>query len=207
MIRLLIADDHAIVRDGLRRLLHTTPDLRVAVEVDNGADAVGAAADPSLRVAVIDLSLPHLSGLELVAALREARPDLRLVVFSMHPEDKLAAHLVRAGASAYVCKDRPLTELVAAIRAVARGERYLSASLSALVEASAASAAPHTTFSPREAQVFELLLAGRSVNEMAGMLEISASTVSNHLARVREKLGVGTNAEVLIYAHRAGLLG
>ena len=97
MIHLMIADDHAIVRDGLRRLLHTTPDLRVAAEVDNGADAIGAAADPSLRVAVIDLSLPHLSGLELVHALHARRPDLRLVVFTMHPEDKLAAHLIRAG--------------------------------------------------------------------------------------------------------------
>lgn len=206
MIHLMIADDHAIVRDGLRRLLHTTPDLRVAAEVDNGADAIGAAADPSLRVAVIDLSLPHLSGLELVHALHARRPDLRLVVFTMHPEDKLAAHLIRAGASAYVCKDRPLTELIAAIRTVAAGGHHLSETLRALVQAPDAGAAPHTSFSPRETQVFELLLAGRSVNEIAQTLEISGSTASNHLARVRDKLGASTNAEVLIYAHRAGLL-
>lgn len=206
MIRILIADDHAIVRDGLRRLLHTTPDLRVVAEVDNGADAVGAAADPELDVAVVDLSLPHLAGLELVSALRQARPALKLVLFSMHPEDMLAAHLIRAGASAYVCKDKPLTELIAAIRAAAAGERTLSDALAALVDAHASGAAPHTTFSARESQVFELLLAGRSVNEIASVLEINASTASNHLARVREKLGASTNAEVLLYAHRAGLL-
>lgn len=206
MIQVLIADDHAIVRDGLRRLLNTTSDLRVGAEVDNGADAVGAAADPRLRVAVVDLSLPHLAGLELVRALREARPDLRLVIFTMHPEDRLAAHLVRAGASAYVCKDRPLPDLLDAIRAAARGERHLSPALAALLDEPAATAAPHLSFSAREAQVFALLLAGRSVNEIAAALEIGSSTASNHLSRIREKLGAATNAEVLLYAHRVGLL-
>lgn len=206
MIQVLVADDHAIVRDGLRRLLHTTPDLRVIAEVDNGADAVGAAADTTAQVAVVDLSLPHIGGLELVKAMCAARPQLRLVIFSMHPEDKLAAHIIRAGASAYVCKDRPLTDLITAIRAAAAGERYVSDALAALVEASTAGDAPHRSFSAREAQVFDGLLAGRSVGEIAASLEINGSTASNHLARIREKLGVSTNAEVLIYAHRAGLL-
>ncbi len=207
MINLLIADDHAIVRDGLRRLLHTTPDLRVLAEVDNGADAVEAAARPGLHVAVVDLSLPHLSGLDLVRVLRARHPSLRLVVFTMQAEDILAVHLVRAGVMAYVCKDRPLDELIAAIRAAAEGRRTLSTRLSELLDEQPADSAPHTRLSRREAQVFELLLAGRSVGEIAEALEINGSTASNHLAKVREKLGVSTNAEVMIYAHRAGLMG
>lgn len=206
MIPILIADDHAIVRDGLRRLLHTTPDLRVVAEVDNGADAVDAAKDPSLRVAVIDLSLPHLAGLDLVRVLRAQRPDLRLVIFTMHPEDSLAVHLIRAGATAYVAKHKPLSELIGAIRAADAGERTLSPELERLLCDSVPETAPHAGFSRREAQVFDLLLQGRTVSEMAQLLEISASTASNHLAHVREKLGVSTNAEVLIYAHRMGLL-
>ncbi|MBL9103215.1 MAG: response regulator transcription factor [Myxococcales bacterium] len=206
MIEVLIVDDHAIVRDGLSRLLHTTPDLRVAAAVDNGADAVAAVGDPKVQVAVVDLSLPHLAGLDLVRVLFAERPDLRVVVFTMQTEDLLAAHLIRAGVLGYVSKDRPLDELLAAIRAVVRGERFISPRLAALVDEPAARHAPHTALSRREAQAFELLLAGKSVGEIAEIMEIGSSTASNHLAKIREKLGVSTNAEVLIYAHRMGLL-
>lgn len=204
MIEVLIADDHAIVRDGLRRLLSTTSDLRVAAEADNGADAV-AACTADIQVAVVDLSLPHLGGLDLVRVLLERRPDLRVVVFTMQPEDLIAAHLIRAGALGYVRKERPLDELLAAIRAAAEGRRAISPRLRALVDESAA-AAPHTTLSRRESQAFELMIAGKSVGEIAEVMEISSSTASNHLARIREKLGASTNAEVLLYAHRLGLL-
>lgn len=206
MIGVLVADDHAIVRDGLRRLLQTTEDLRVVAAVESGADAVSASADPAVQVAVIDLSLPHLGGLDLVRVLRTERPALRLVVFTMQPEDVLAVHLVRAGVLAYVSKDRPLSELLTAIRAAAEGRPTLSPRLAAQVAAGADASAPHHALSRREAQAFELLLAGRSVGEIAAALEISGSTASNHLAKVREKLGVSTNAEVLLYAHRVGLL-
>jgi DNA-binding NarL/FixJ family response regulator len=206
MIDVLVVDDHAIVRDGLRRLLHTTSDLRVAAAVDNGADAVAAVGDPTIQVAVVDLSLPHLAGLDLLRVLLAARPDLRVVVFTMQTEDLLAAHLIRAGVLGYVSKDRPLDDLLVALRAVARGERFISSRLAALVDEPAAVRAPHTTLSRRESQAFELLIAGKSVGEIAEVMEIGSSTASNHLAKIREKLGVSTNAEILIYAHRMGLL-
>jgi DNA-binding NarL/FixJ family response regulator len=206
MIQLLVADDHSIVREGLRRLLHTTDDLRVLAETDNGADVIEAARDPRLNLAIIDLSLPHLAGLDLVRLLRERRPDLRLVIFTMHPEDRLAVHLIRAGASAYVPKHRPLSDLVDAIRVAAAGGCWVSPDLATLLASTPVDDKPHTTLSRREAQVFDLLLQGRSVTEIAQILEINGSTASNHLTRVREKLGVHTTAEVLLYAHRVGLL-
>lgn len=206
MIELLIADDHTIVRDGLRRLLHTTNDLRVRVEVDNGADAVAAIDDPRIQLAVVDLSLPHLAGVDLVRVLLAKRPDLRVVVFTMQPEDLLAAHLIRTGVLGYVTKDRPLEDLLAAIRSAAEGHRAVSDRLAALLAETSTTRAPHTTLSRRESQAFELLLAGKSVGEIAEVMEIGGSTASNHLAKIREKLGVGTNAEVLLYAHRMGLM-
>lgn len=205
MIEILIADDHAVVRDGLRRFLDTTPDLRVIAEVDNGADAVAAVEDPRIQLAIVDLSLPHLGGFDLVQMLLSKRPELRVVVFTMHPEDLMAVHLVHAGVLGYVTKDRPLDELLAALRAAAVGRRSISHELAARLS-DAPSGQPHASLSRRESQALELLLAGKSVGEIAQIMEIGSSTASNHLAKVREKLGASTNAEVLIYAHRVGLI-
>lgn len=204
MIRVLIADDHAIVREGVRRLLSTQPDLSVVGEADNGADAVGL-LERAAEILVLDLSLPHVSGADLVRLVRERRPALGIVAFTMQPEDRLAAHLIRLGVRGYVCKDRPVTDLIAAIRAVAAGDRWLSDRLHHLA-GDHDPAQPHERLSAREAQVFQHLIQGRSVNEIALALEIGPSTASNHLMKIREKLGVETTPEILIYAHRAGLL-
>ena len=208
-IHLLLADDHAIVRDGLRRLLTAQPDMCLLGEADNGADTVGLLELPESRpadVLILDLSLPHIGGIDLVRLIRQKRPALRILVFTMQPEDRLALYLIQAGIQGYVCKDRPVSDLLAAIRAVAKGDRWLSPRLQHLVneEDSGSQRQPHERLSPRESQVFTLLLSGKSVNEIAQNLEIGASTASNHLMRIREKLGVETTQEILIYAHRAG---
>lgn len=139
--------------------------------------------------------------------IRERRPEVGIVVFTMQSEDLLATHMVHAGILGYVCKDRPVNELLDAIRAAAQGKSSYSPKLEALLaENTEDNAPPHHSFSQREAQVFELLLAGKSVRDIAEILEIGGSTASTHLSRVREKLGVTTNAEILLYARRVGLI-
>ena len=203
MIRVLLADDHPIVREGVRRLFEAHPDFRVVGEVADGADVVAALDARPTDVLLLDLSLPHLSGLELVALVRERHPAVRILVFTMAPEDTLALHYFERGVSGFLTKGRPAEELLNAVRKIAGGGRYLPDTLKKL---ETTAELPHTTLTAREYQVFVALLGGASVYEIAGVLEIGASTVSNHLARVRQKLGVETNAEILIYAHRIGLL-
>ena len=208
MIRVIIADDHPIVRHGLRRLIDLEPDLRVVAEAADGAEVVALVSAVAADVLVLDLSLPHIRGLELVHLLRERHPKLPILVFSVQPEDMLSLHLLDAGVSGYINKDRDVDQVTTAIRAVAAGRRHLSAGLARLVEARGrdSALAPHERLSARERQVFVLLLQGMSVNAIAAELEIGDSTASNHLSQVREKLGVKTTAEVLLYAARAGLL-
>ncbi|MCO4774257.1 MAG: response regulator transcription factor, partial [Deltaproteobacteria bacterium] len=181
-----------------------------------GSAADGAALTELLQatpcdVLVVDLSLPHLSGMELIRAVAEWYPTLPMVVFTMQPEDALALHIVRSGASAYLCKDRSSDELLEAIRHVSRGHRYLTDRLRELEAAEAASSpgasAPHESLSARQTQVFRLLLEGRSVSDIAAKLEMAGSTTSNHIAEIRRKLGVDTVGEIVLYAHRMGLLG
>lgn len=207
MTRIVIADDHPIVRDGLRRLLSRQPDLAVAGEAVDGADLVDVLGRTPCDVLVLDLSLPHIRGLELVRLVRERWPEVGIVAFTVQPEDRLAVHLVEAGLSGYVTKDVGAPQLLDAVRRVARGERVLSPQLHGRIAlAGTAAGAPHESLSPRESQVFRLLLQGMSVRAIAGELEVQASTASNHLSRVRTKLGVENNGEVLLYALRAGLV-
>lgn len=209
MIRVIIADDHPIVRHGLRRLIELEPDLTVVAEAADGAEVMALVGAVACEVLVLDLSLPHIRGLELVHLLRERHPRLPILIFSVQPEDMLSLHLLDAGVAGYINKDRDVDQVTTAIRAVAAGRRHLSANLARLVEArgkASALVAPHERLSARERQVFLRLLQGMSVNAIAAELEISDSTTSNHLSHVREKLGVTTNAEVMLYAARVGLL-
>ncbi len=208
MIRVLIADDHPIVRHGLRRALSLQPDIEVVGEAADGAEVVELVESCEADVLVLDLSLPHIRGLELVHIVRERRPELRILVFSVQPEDTLSLHLLEAGVSGYLSKDRGIEAVLEGVRAVAAGRRYVTDRLRELAigRTAATGSLPHEQLSVRERQVFDRLLQGMSVNAIADELEVSASTVSNHLARIREKLGVTQNAQALLYASRVGLL-
>ena len=205
LVRILLADDHPVVRHGLKAFLDHQTGLRVVAEVADGPAAVEVASAGGVDVAIVDLSLPQLGGLDLVRVLRDVAPSVGIVVFTLQPEDALALHFIEAGACAYLSKDRPADDLVRAVRLAAMGRRYLTDTLQGL--GARPPARPHDALSAREAQVFYLLLKGMAVADIALALEISASTASNHLASIRDKLGVGSNGEVLLYAHRAGLLG
>lgn len=208
MIRVFVADDHPLLRDGLRRVIELQADLTLVAEAEDGAALLERLEERPCDVLVLDLSLPYLRGLELVRAVTERHPGLRILVYSVQPEDRLSLHLLEAGVAGYLSKDRGADELVRAIRAVARGERYLSDALRRLaaLDPMEDQRPPHERLSVREVEVFQLLLRGLSVSDIATELEIQASTASNHMARIREKLGVSTNGEVMLYAFRAGLI-
>jgi len=209
VIRVILADDHAIVRHGVRRLIDDQPDMMVVADVDDGARVIETLQATPCDVLVLDLSLPHRSGLDILAELRDSAPRLHVVVLSMYPEDQLALHLLRAGVGAYLNKQRDPAELLTAIRRVAGGGRYVTDALAdlALVQPDAGTdGPPHHALTARERQVFFLLLEGRGVSEVAAELDLSASTVSNHVAAIKEKLGASSIGEIVRYASRVGLV-
>jgi DNA-binding NarL/FixJ family response regulator len=207
MIRVLIADDHAIVRDGVQRLLSLDPEFVVVAVAKDGEDALALLGKSAVDVAIVDLSLPKLGGVELIRTLRATYPALAIVVLTMYPEDQLALHMLSLGVFAYLSKSRGPEEILCAVRAAARGERYLTDTLSELSGAKhQTERLPHQSLSPREYQVFLLLISGKTVSEVGYEMELSTSTVSNHVSKIREKLGAASLGEILRYANRVGLL-
>jgi len=207
VIRVLVADDHAIVRKGVRDLIDAQPDMTVVAEASEGAEVCEQAA--GVDVVTLDLSFPDLGGIEVLKRLREVAPRVVVIVLTMYPEDHMAWHITQLGAAAYLNKSRPPEELIRAIRTATREGRYITAELSQLAfEAQLPSTpeAPHHHLTTREYQVFLALIAGKSVNQIAVDLAVASSTVSNHVAAIRSKLGAASITDVVRYAHRAGLL-
>jgi DNA-binding NarL/FixJ family response regulator len=208
VIRVFLADDHAIVRHGLRQLIAAQPDMQLVGEASDGRQVLTAAGRSSWDVLVLDLSLPRVNGTEVLRRLRVELPRLRILVLSMYPESQYAARLLREGAAAYLSKTHAPEEVLAAVRAVARGGTYVSATIAEeLRAADDGGEPPHASLSAREYQVFTLIFQGSRVSDIAAELDLSASTVSNHVARIKEKLGARSIAEIVNYAHRAGLVG
>jgi DNA-binding NarL/FixJ family response regulator len=198
-LRVFLVDDHDVVRAGLRALLSAEPDLEVVGESGDGGAALRSHELRSADVLVLDLSLPRIDGTEVLRRVHRVQPELPVVVLSMYPEEPFASRAIAAGAAAYVHKSAPSSALIEAIRTAARGTPQP-------VRAPAPAALPHEKLTPREFQVFVLLIRGRSVSEIAAELDLTMPTVSTHLGRVREKLGARTNGDVVAYAHRAGLI-
>jgi two-component system invasion response regulator UvrY len=209
LIRVFVADDHAIVRDGLKRLISETQGLEVAGEAAKGREVLQKAGVESWDVLLLDLSFEDLGGLEVLRRVKAIAPKLPVLVLSMFPEEQYAVRVLRLGASGYLSKGRSSAELVDAIRTVARGRRYITAAVAdALVEAGdGGGGAPHELLTAREHDVFMLVAQGRAPGDIAAELFVSPSTVSSHLAHIREKLGVKTNGEIVQYVFRAGLAG
>lgn len=207
MIRVFLADDHAIVRDGLKRLISETPGFTLAGETAKGREALARAVEPDVDVLVLDLSLEDVGGLEVLRRLRTLRPKLPIVVLSMYPEEQYAVRVLKLGAQAYLSKGRSSRELVEAITLAAQGRRYVTETVADALLGTNGDKTPHESLSEREHQVFALIAHGRTPGDIAAELNVSASTVSTHLVHIREKLGVRTNGEIVQYAYRAGLAG
>ncbi len=210
MIRVLIADDHAVVREGLKRIVAQNADMTVAGEAGTGHEVLEFVRTRECDVVLLDLSMPGKDGLDTLKELRVDKPHLPVLVLSVYPEDQYAVRLLRAGASGYLTKESAPEELVAAIRKVSRHGRYVSASLAERLASfldSSDDRPPHERLSDREYRVMIMIASGNTVGEVADSLCLSVKTVSTYRARALEKLNMRTNAEFAFYAMKQGLLG
>jgi two-component system invasion response regulator UvrY len=210
MIRLLIADDHPVVREGLRRIVAEQPWMTVVGEATSGEEVLVRARSTKADVLLLDVSMPGRGFLEILREIRIEQPQLRVLVLSMHPEEQYAVRALRAGADGYLTKNHSPEQLVEAIRKVVRGGKYVSASLAERLAqdlALGSGGGPHhEALSNREYEVLCLLGSGRSVKETAGELGVSPKTVSTYRARVLEKMQLASNADLVRYAAQHDLI-
>jgi DNA-binding NarL/FixJ family response regulator len=203
MIRVLIADDHTILREGLKQLLLAAGDLEVVGEARDGNEVMQQVRALDFAVLLLDMSMPGRSGVDLIKLVKAEKPRLRVLVLSMHQEHQYAVRAIKAGASGYLTKESAATQLVTALRKVAAGGAFISAEVAEQLALDAmphSDGPPHATLSDREYQVFNLLVAGKSVTDIATQLNLSGKTVSTHKARLMEKLCVSNGAELIHYA-------
>jgi two-component system invasion response regulator UvrY len=208
MIRVFVADDHAVVRRGVLQILEDVPDIAVAGEAGSGRETLCGVQATDPDVLLLDITMPEGGGLEVLAQLRNLRPELRVLFLSMYPEKQYAIRALRAGAAGYLTKESAPEELVAAIRKAAQGGTYVSQTLAEKLAGELKGEAPkepYEVLSDREYQVVRLLAAGKTIGEIAADLSLSVKTVSTYRARILEKLGLRSTAEVIRYAFEQGL--
>lgn len=207
MIRVLLADDHSVVLEGVRRVLALADDLEVVGEARDGWALLKLVRSVQADLLLSDLGMPGPHGVELVRRLREVQPRLPVLVFTMHADNQLATRVLKAGASGYLTKDCEPGELIAAIRRTARGQRYIDPGVSGrLLLDTAGDQPPHAVLSNREYQVLARLAGGASVTAIASELNLSAKTISTHKARLMLKLGLASGADIVRYALAHGLI-
>lgn len=209
MATILIVDDHAVVRCGLRQFLADTEDLEITGEATTGLEAVALVQTGDWSLVLLDIALPDLSGLEVLKRIKRLRPDLPVLIFSMFSEDEFAMPSLEAGASGYLNKDSPPAQILSAIRTAVAGARYVSPTLAEKLLAGVAPSGrklAHEYLSRREAEVLLMLSKGTSLTRIGELLHVSVKTVSTYRARIVEKLGLQSNAELTRYVieHRLG---
>ncbi|MDO8206880.1 MAG: response regulator transcription factor [Gallionella sp.] len=209
MIRILIADDHAIVRSGLKQLLSEPVDFNVAGEAANGLEALAQIREQPFDVLLMDMSMPGRSGIELIKMVKASMPKLAILVLSMHKEEQYAVRALKAGARGYLTKETATDQLVAAIRKVAGGGVFISSGVAerlALELGGNHEAAPHTLLSDREFQIFKMIVSGDPIGGIADELSLSIKTVSTHKTRILQKMKMTSSAELIHYAIRHQLV-
>ncbi|MDO8276894.1 MAG: response regulator transcription factor [Burkholderiaceae bacterium] len=209
MIRIGIVDDHAIVRAGLRQFFSDHVDLRVVGEAASGREAIDLVRNVEIDVLLMDLSMPGQSGIDAMGMIRAKAPDVGILILSGYPEEHYAMNLIRQGASGYLNKECDPIEIVNAIRTVAVGRRYISASVAELLAQQLNrkdDAAPHEQLSEREFQVFLRLARGETAGDIAKALSLSVKTVSTYRTRLMEKMGLATNSDLTYYALKSKLI-
>ena len=210
MIRILLADDHALVRRGVRLILDSEPDLQVVAEAGDGAEALQAFRDTEIDLAVLDVAMPRMTGLQAAREITRRRPEVRVLMLSMHDNEQYLLEAIKVGASGYVLKTAVDRDLVEACRAAVRGERFLypgavRALMREYLERSQAGETLHE-LTPREEEVVKLVTEVHTNDEIAELLHISKKTVERHRANVLEKLGMRDRVELTRYAIRRGLV-
>jgi two-component system, NarL family, invasion response regulator UvrY len=209
MIRILVADDHTVVREGIKQILSGHTDMVVEDEAANGQEVLRKVMKNSYDLILLDISMPGKSGLEILEEIRALRPKLPVLILSMHPEEQYAVRMLRAGAAGYLTKASAPEELISAIRKVSKGGKYVTASLAEKLafELDAGAEKPcHEKLSSREYQVMLMLAAGQTVGEVAAALCLSAKTISTYRTRILEKMNMKKNAELTLYAVKNNLI-
>jgi two-component system response regulator NreC len=213
-IKILIADDHAIVRDGLRKLLEEQPDMDVIGEAADGVQVVKKVKSLRPDVALIDIAMPRLSGLEATGLIKESLPNIQIVMLSMHEKDAYVDRALAAGALGYVLKASPTSDVLEAIRAVYRGKYFLSSKVNAQIidtylknRKEKSDVSNYNLLSEREQQVFRLLVEGRETSELSDILCISLKTVKKHRANIMKKLDIHNMVDMMKYAVKIGIVG
>ncbi|RZI42376.1 response regulator transcription factor [Herbaspirillum sp. HC18] len=209
MIKILIADDHTILRDGLKQILSECSDMTVAGEADNGFDALAKIRKEDWDVVVLDMAMPGKSGIDLLKQIKSEKPKMPVLVLSMQKEDQYAVRSLKAGASGYLCKDSASADLVKAIRKVASGGLFISAAVAenlALGLTANKEAPPHTLLTDREYQIFQMIADGKGVTAIGDSLNLSVKTISTHKTRIMQKMNFSNNADLIRYAIRHGLV-
>jgi two-component system invasion response regulator UvrY len=203
VLKVLIADDHALIREGLKKILQSAHDISDIREAQNAREVIEEVKKEDLDVVVLDISLPGKSGLELLKDLKQYYPKLPVLILSMHPEDRFAVRALKAGAAGYVTKESAVEELIKAIRKVVQGRKYVSPALAeklAFDLEADTGRPPHESLSDREYQVLCLIASGKTVREIAGELFLSMSTVNTYRSRILEKMNMKTDADLIRYA-------
>lgn len=207
--RILIADDHVLVRRGLKQIISETRDMKVTGEANTGAEVIEKASKNDYDVIVLDITMPGVSGLDILKQLKHNHPRLPVLVLSFHPEEQYAVRALRAGAAGYLTKEGAPDELIVALRAIARGKKYVTSSLADKLVAAVGmeiDKPPHERLSDREFQVLRLIASGKGITEIAGELFLSPKTVSTYRSRILLKTGMKNSAEIIHYAFKHGLV-
>jgi len=203
MIRILIADDHPMFREGLRRILAGCPDINVADEASNGQEVFEKVWNSEYDMVLLDIAMPGTPGLEVLKRLKHEKPKLPVLVLSMYPEEQYAVRVIKAGASGYLTKEIVSEELITAIRRISGGRKYITSSIAERLADDVEPTAEkplHDTLSDRELEVFRMIAAGKTTIQIAEGLFLSVKTISTYRSRILEKMKMKTNAELIHYA-------
>jgi DNA-binding NarL/FixJ family response regulator len=209
LLKILVADDHSIVREGLKQILSQVPDIVVAGEASDGNQAVNKARNGDYDLVLLDIVMPGISGLDVLKQLKVEKPDLPILILSMYPEEQYAIRTLKAGASGYLTKESAPEELIGAIRKVCSGGKYVTSSLAeklvSYLEVDLERPV-HDLLSDREFQVVIMIASGKTVTQIADELSLSVKTISTNRSRALRKMGMKTNAEITYYAIKHGLV-
>ena len=203
MIRIMITDDHAIVRHGLARILERNQDIKIVAECENGIEALNWLRKNDCDIALIDISMPGMNGIDLLKQLREEKPKLPVLIISIYPEDQYAVRLIKAGASGYLTKGCAPAIVLEAVSQIASGKKFISQAVAEMLAnefGAGEGKLPHEVLSDREYQIFLMLASAKTVSEIADALALSAKTISTYRTRILEKMHLRNNAELMHYA-------
>ncbi len=209
MINVLIADDHAVVRKGIRQILSEESDINVLGEASNSDEVLAQLYDQKWDVIVLDITMPGKNGLDVLIEIKQKKPEIKVLILSMHPEEEIAMRALKTGASGYLNKDSVPGELIKAIRKIYSGSKYISSALAESIAFSVdkdSNLMPHELLSEREYQVMCLIASGNSLSQIGGELSLSVKTVSTYRTRILEKLNLKSNVEITHYAIRHKLV-